>query len=51
MFKKYIRQKKVRENRLILELRSPVRHNAIQTVTLVSRDILIRVVPPLMKVR
>ena len=36
---------------IILELTSPVPHNPIQTVILVSRDLLLRVVPPLSKRR
>ena len=35
----------------ILELISPVPHDSIQTVTRVSRDLLLRVVPPSMKGR
>ena len=35
----------------ILELISLVPHDLIQTVKLVSRDLLLRIVPPLMKGR
>ena len=36
---------------IILELISPVPHDSIQTLILVSRDILLRVVPPFIKER